>query len=414
MPTPIHLDPTALRAFWHRRQGLAAPQTGSPEQVLQRSGWLRTLGGIEVYLALRARVPTADRSWVEGAVARRELLVSPAVRGCIYLVPRADVPLALAVAEAQSRPRTEKDLAKVGVSHAEVEELALGALAALSAGPLGTDALRKAMPAGLVRSLGEVGKKIGMSSALPVALRWLEFEGKIVRSPWEDRLDSERYLWARPTQSPLAGSALPADPTERLGLLATRFFQHAGPASLVMFAEWSGLSQRDAKAALARAPVVPVTVAGEKVEFWMLETDLPELSEGVPSSERVSMLGFEDNLVALHGGARYFVDPRHHGIPVDTWGSGPASTLGAAAHPSERTLFVGDQMVGSWEYDLDAGSVIWGSFDALPPPMRAAIDEAAASVSVLIDSLGHARFVVLDNEASLRARAAKVRALRRG
>jgi len=51
-----------------------------------------------------------------------------------------------------------------------------------------------------VRSLGEKGKKLGLSSTLPPALRTLEFEGRIERTLEGGRLDSERYLWRLPAR----------------------------------------------------------------------------------------------------------------------------------------------------------------------------------------------------------------------
>ena len=56
-------------------------------------------------------------------------------------------------------------------------------------GPLSTDALRKSLPGGTVRSLGEKGKKVGISSTLPPAVRHLKLAPKrreAVEAPAED------------------------------------------------------------------------------------------------------------------------------------------------------------------------------------------------------------------------------------
>ena len=102
----------------------------------------------------------------------------PAARGCMYLVARPQVALALRLAARLTLPRAEREHAKAGIRPREVEELAAAVRETLTRkGPLTTEALRKALPEGSVRSLGEVGKKVGISSALPSALRLLEFDG---------------------------------------------------------------------------------------------------------------------------------------------------------------------------------------------------------------------------------------------
>src|SRR5437762_11327987 len=80
------------RALWLLRQGLKTAGSGPVDQVIARSGWLRTLGGADVYLAARARRPAMTRAELDAAVADGRLKVSMAVRGCIYLVPAAAVP----------------------------------------------------------------------------------------------------------------------------------------------------------------------------------------------------------------------------------------------------------------------------------------------------------------------------------
>src|SRR4051812_37109941 len=81
------------RATWHRKQGLAEPLSGSIEEIVGATSWPRTLGGVDVYLAVRARIPGLKRKDLDAAVDASRLQVTPAVRSCIYLVPRKDVPL---------------------------------------------------------------------------------------------------------------------------------------------------------------------------------------------------------------------------------------------------------------------------------------------------------------------------------
>ncbi|MCA9537554.1 MAG: winged helix DNA-binding domain-containing protein [Myxococcales bacterium] len=172
------IDPRRVCGEWARRQALAPRTSSTPAGKVHATGWLRTLGGIDAYLALRARLPEFSMAEVHAAIAAGELRVSPAARGCIYLVPQADLALALRMADLLSRRRNARELEKVGVPESEIEAIGDAVLAALDA-PLTTAEVRKALPDGLVRSLGAVGKKVGLSSPLPSALRALDFAGHI-------------------------------------------------------------------------------------------------------------------------------------------------------------------------------------------------------------------------------------------
>lgn len=111
-------------------------------------------------------------------------------------------------------------------------------VAGLLTSPSTTDALRRRLPAGAVRSLGERGKKVGVGSVLPVALRLLELSGRVERPLEGGRLDSERYLWrvAKESLPPLA--KVPTDAAARNAELFRIFLSWAGPAPLKDFASW--------------------------------------------------------------------------------------------------------------------------------------------------------------------------------
>src|SRR5688572_15968228 len=200
------------RAAMIAAQELDGTAGGSIASVLERTGFVRTLGGVEAYLAVRARLPKLRRADLDAAAEKGDVQVVPAVRGCMYLVGRAHVPLCLRLADRLSSGRAEKEQAKAGIRKGEVESVSRLVLDTLKAqGPMTTDTLRRALPAGSVRSLGEAGKKVGLSSPLPPALRRLEFEGAIERRTETGRLDTERYVWRRAGKDPFKGAKLPDD-----------------------------------------------------------------------------------------------------------------------------------------------------------------------------------------------------------
>ncbi|MCP3098908.1 winged helix DNA-binding domain-containing protein [Myxococcus sp. K15C18031901] len=406
----ISLD--RARAHWLRTQGLAEPLSLSLEALVGATGWVRTLGGADVYLALAARAPDMKRADLDRAVEASRLQVIPAVRGCIYLVPGSEVALTLRVAEAQYRKRAEREHAQSGIEPRELVDVGEAVLVALRKGPLSTDALRKALPAGVVRSLGEAGKKAGISSTLPPALRHLEFEGKVERSLEGGRLDTERYLWRLPARSPFAGAKVPADVEERNARLAALFFRQFGPATVADFAAWAGFSQREAKAAVERAALVPVEVEGLGAAAFVPEDAVAALGVEVPPATSVSFLPAGDLYFAARGGPGRVTDPRHHSLQVPRWGSAKDGTLGEVAHMSLRGVLDGDRLAGFWEFDAEEGEVLFHTFEPLSPKRRKQFAARAAEVaSFLEEEVGHARSFTLDTEASVAERAALIRSL---
>ncbi|REG29453.1 winged helix DNA-binding protein [Archangium gephyra] len=411
-PPVLTLSLERVRAHWHRKQGLAEPLRTSVEEVVASTGWLRTLGGVDAYLAARARVPGLKRQQLDEAVAQSRLQVVPAVRGCMYLVPRPEVPLVLRIAEEQHRKKADREYEKAGIEPRELADVGEAVLKALRKGPLSTDALRKALPEGTVRALGDKGKKVGISSTLPPALRHLEFEGKLERTQEGGRLDTERYLWRLPAKNVFTGAKVPAEPVERHARIASLFFKQAGPTPLESFTTWAALSQREARAALEKLPLVPVAVEGVEDGLWVMEEELAALREPVPASESLAMLAFEDSYLAFHGGPALFTDPKHHARKVPVWGNTKGGTLGDARYLFMRPLLDGDRLVGFWEYDVDAGAVVFGTFDKLAPKRRKAVEALAADVATFLrEEVGHAHSFSLDSDDTVRERAALVKAM---
>lgn len=403
------IDLRRARAHWYVQQGLAGPMDATPVEVVERTGWLRTLGGADVYLALRSRLPALKRIEVDAAVGAGRLRLSPAVRGCIYLVPERDHALALRTADVLSRRRTARDLEKVGVEDAEIAAAGEAVVEALEAGPMTTRQVRAAVPDEAVRSLGEVGKKIGMSSTLPVTLRTLEFAGRIERVPLDDRLDHEQYVWRRPAVAP-ALDGLPDDAAGLAGPLAEVFFGFAGPATLDEFVKWTGLTKGAAQKGMKAAGLVEVAIAGYAESAWVRAGDRAALEEAVEVEGGVALLNFADNYLAVRSTPAAFADEAHAGRAASSWGRGQ-KPLGEAAYLHARAVLDGDRLAGSWAWDPDAEAVVAEPFDDLAPARAEALAAAAASLTAFLkDEVGHARSTSIDTAKSQRQRLALVKA----
>jgi hypothetical protein len=406
--TPIPLDREQLRIVRMAAQGMCPTAGVPPMQLVERTGWLRTLGGADAYLALHARQRMLPRALIDDVVSRGDLRVVPSVRGCIYLVPKCDADLCLCIAESQSRARAEREHAKAGIKQGEIEDVGEAAWEALAkSGPMTTDALRRALPEGTVRSLGDAGKKVGISSPLPPALRHLEFARRIERRPEQGRLDNERYVWIANKKA--AASAMPDDPAKLHALLIDRFVHHAGAATLAMFSAWSGVTQRDAKAALSHAK--PQRAIDDSGDELLARADLEHLLRMGPAlASAVAFLPFEDNLVHLFGGPSHLVDDEYLDLETPRWGTSkgkpmPPIALRDNPHLALRPLLVDGRIGGFWEYDPDAEVALPRCFHAPSRASQILLEEQSEMVSALLRSeIGHGRSFSLDTDDELRHR----------
>ena len=407
------LDQSLARRLMIAAQGLGEGGA-SAEEVVGRTGFVRTLGGVDVYLAIRARRPETTPGEVESVATAGGLRIVPAARGCIYLVARDQVGMALQLAASLSQRRNEREQAKAGILEGELDRVGDAILAELGEhGPQSTHGLRRRLGETVVRSLGEAGKKVGLSSTLPPALRQLEFDGRIERRVEGHRLDRERYEWFLASDST---SQERLDEPELHGRLARLFLRAAGLATRPAFAAWSGLGQRAATKALVATGAVQVEIEGggevSGEAYWALPSWLASAREALESSPPVAFLPFEDNLVAFQQGPAFWVGSKYHAIEVPVWGRGRGSTLGDARHSSLRTLVAEGRIVGFWEFDPDTSSVVYEIFDPVTAATREQLEaEAAVTGAFLAEGLGHGRSFSLDTDDAMRRRVAHIRAL---
>ena len=413
-PSAPTLDSAQVRTIRLAAQGMALAPGMPPAHVVARVGWLRTLGGADAYLALHARQNRIARGLIDTQVQHGELRVVPAVRGCIYLAPKTDVALCLSIAESMSSARAAREHDKAGIKKGEIAKLSDQVSTLLTTkGPMTTDALRRALPDGSIRSLGDAGKKVGISSPLPPALRALEFARRIERTPEDGRLDHERYLWR--ALGPSTPVAMPSDLPHLHAQLLERFVHFAGVATLPMFCAWSGLSRRDATAAVPFAAVDCVVADHQDAVCRTDSNDLLRMAPAVDGA--VAFLSFEDNLVHLYGGPAHLVDDAHLDIEVPSWGASkskaaPTHTLCTAPHLALRPLLADGCLSGFWEYDPDVGVAMPRCFRTPSREAQKKIEEHSFAVSAFLRTeIGHGRSFSLDTDDELRLRCKLLRSI---
>jgi len=390
------MDAAKLRAWWSAKQGLDGSLDGkSPAEVLERSGWARSVGGVGPYLTLYARAGIG-RAEADRAVASLEIHELPAARGCTYVVPSKDFALALKVGMGFNEADM-KTAAKLGVTEKEVERLCDAVVRAVEKEPLDPDAIREAVGSA-ARSLGEAGKKKGMNSTLPLALGRLQTRGAIRRVPTNGRLDQQRYRYVAWRPNPLTKFAL--DDEESLVELGRRYFRWVGPATLAEFQWFAGASAKTAKAALE--PLKLVAVEGERLL-------LPDERDAFarfksPAKSNYMLVSSLDSLFAHRRELASLLeesDARHPLLRPTGRAGGALLDL-----PSHAIVDRG-RIAGLWEYDPETEAIACCAFAGKDKAIAAAVDKTAKWIK---KDLGDARSFSLD---SPKSRAPRITALRR-
>lgn len=393
------MDTKKLRAWWFHRQGLDGGLGGeSASTTLAQTGWARSVGGAAPYLTLFSR-GRLSREAVDAAVAGLEIHELPAARGCTYVVPACDFALALRAA-AGSCDADLKTAYKLGVTDREIGKLCEAVLKALEKDALDPEEIRKATGTAS-RSLGEEGKKKGLTTTLPLALGELQLTGEIRRVAVNGRLDQQRYRYCAWPRNPLEGSG--ARPEEVASELARRYFQWIGPASVSEFQWFCGLGTKAARAALE--PLKLEAIAKDD-PLLALPGDRERLEAfRVPKEAQYALVAGLDGLGLLKRNTKELIDPEDMQAPLfRRKGFGGEAPGDLPSHG----IFDRGRLIGFWEYDTETESIAWASFVARNRDLLSAVEETEQYVR---RELGDARSFSLD---SPKSRMPRLKALRAG
>ncbi len=385
-----HLTTELLRAWSWQRQGLDGSLKGASSQdVLDRAGWARSVGGANPYLTLFARAGLR-REQVDADVAALRIHELPTARGCTYVLGQDDFVWGLQLGrEAAVAPF--KVLARLGVERSEItllEEEVVNTLAE-AGNPLDPQQLRDEL-GGSVRSLGEEGKKKGASTTLPTALGLLQADGRIRRVPVNGRLDQQRYAY---TVWNLPGSDVD-DATARAWLME-RYLRWTGGATLKQSQWFTAFTVAHSKEALAAVDAVEVPTA-EGAVLWMLPDDVERLADfSPPGDEQIQLLAGTDSLVLLRRNSQDMFDEADRDRKVlDT-------TLALQADLSDHPILDRGRIIGLWQYDPEEERIAAWTF---APPTAAVTQRIAEVEDWIRTDLGDFRSFSLDSPSSRQPR----------
>jgi len=395
----MHLTDAKRRAWWSHKQGLDGRLAGATaSSVLAKTGWARSVAGAGPYLTLFSRAGIG-REAADAAVRDLQVHELPSARGCTYVVPDCD--FALALRAGQGFGDEMKTATKLGVTEREIAKLCEAVVSALAKAPLDPAELRDVLgPA--VRNLGEEGKRKGLTTTLPVALARLQEEGQIRRIPTNGRLDQQRYRYAVWRPNPLSQFKLSGD--EVYTELARRYFAWTGPATLAEFQWFSGLGVKAAKNAVEPLKLEPLAKGEERL---LLPADRVAW-EGfrVPKEPQYALVSSLDGLFLLRRDVKGLLDSADlaRKVPVE---KGKAE-IGGISDLLSHAIVDRGRLMGLWEFDPAAASIVWVSFVAKNGALKKAVERTQEYIR---NALGDARSFSLDSPKSREPRVAALRAM---
>jgi hypothetical protein len=388
-----------LRAWHAHLQGLDGPLSGaSAAQVLSETGWARSVGGTGPYLTLFSRAGIS-REAADLAVAKLEIHELPAARGCTYVVPAQDFALALKAGENFTQNDMKVAL-KLGVTEKEIDKLCEAVVKALGKGVMDPEEIRASVGSA-ARSLGEEGKKKGVSTTLPLALGALQSAGEIRRVPVNGRLDQQRYKYTLWRPNPMAKFKLSVD--EVSVELARRFFAWIGPASIEEFQWFSALGVKACKAACEPLKLEPLAPGDDRLLLPAQRAKFEAFK--IPKQAHYVLTSSIDGLQLLRRDLSGLCEAAD--LERKWFGEKGYVAGGALKDLPSHAIFDRGRLVGLWEFDTATDSIVWMSFVVKNKDLEKAVKITETYVR---EQLGDARSFSLD---SPKSRAPRVEALRK-
>lgn len=366
----------------------------SLDDAIRASGWLLAPGSSSPYLSLRGRSAQCTRAAVDEAILKdRSVVRVTGVRGEPFYVPADEAVLAVAAKGRRIDARIRQINKVVPISRGEIETLGMAIGEFLDEGPATVKQLEEGLPGGMLRSFGTDGRRAGVSGVLPVAMDYMEEEGKALLLDEGDRIDAEnrRYYAAHRVVDAFA-EPLP-DQLDVLPDALRVYLRSFGPARFEDFVWWAGTTLNRTKTAAKSLASDTGALAEFEVEslegtFVALPEDFETLQAFSPGDPVVALLPNRD---AFYLGRkvlnREFIDIENHEQLLARF---RGKAVAARVLPS---VVVDGRLVGIWEFNADDGAIRWtaiegeGADPAAIPHER--VDAAVAELSgFLRDDLG--------------------------
>jgi len=374
-----------LRAWWLRRQGLTpatAPKT--IEACVRLAGWLPTSGSTGVYLSIRARMPGASREAIDrAAIDGVSVIDVPGAHARpSVLVPRDEMTLALRLHSATFQKHLAPLFTSGSISEAALRGVGAHVCRLLDEGPLSSGEMRKSITH---PDAGEL---------LLGALNDLAVRGIVRRFPVDGRLDSSKYMYELRHADDRPDLDAEGDAAAVVAKAVEHFLSHHGPATADELTWWGELTKGAVRKALGTLGAEPLAFPGWAKEAWLLPGDMPAWrSFKGEGGDRVVLLPYRDPFVHMRRGPAIL--SRMAGAPVLD-GALKRVRLADVDSLNHHSILSGGNVIGVWEYDPKAETVLTRLWDADARLRRHVADAAADTAHFIREQLGDAKLAAVD------------------
>ncbi len=389
-----------IRAYLAHRQGLLEFSTKSNRQVLSDVGWVRSVGGHNIYIALHSR-NGSTKAQAEQDAKNHQIYEFASARGCTYFLPCDDFQVGIKAGQGfndASAIRTAKT--KLGFTDEDLGKLKAGIVGALKNGALDTTGIKKEL-GDLVVNFGEAGKKIGQTTSLSLGLLSLQAEAQIRRVPKGWTLEAQSYEYELFRDAPIVDDSFPKD--QAYADLAHRYWDWIGLASLAHFQWFSGLGVGAAKKATEGLNLMPVEGTDLLIHA---DNEADYRNFEAPKKPSYRLLTALDSLFLLRREVESLFDP------MDLAGNGENEKRGGGLVASNdlRNHAIVDRgrIVGLWEYETSSQSLVTALFVPMNDELESEIRRTEAFIR---DELGDCRSFSLDSPKSRQATIDALRAM---
>lgn len=320
-------------------QRLAGAQPVAPAAVVAGMGMLQAQDYLGALWAVGLRAQQVTQAGVEQALAQRQIVRTWPARGTLHFVAAPDVRWLLDLLAPRAIARSAGRFRQLELDEPTLARSRRLIARALQAGPaLTREALYQVLEAGGVSPLGQRGIHI---------LGRLAQEGLICFGARA----GQQHTFVLLDEWVPAAESLPRELA--LAELARRYITSHGPATVLDFVWWSGLTTSDARAGLdlARPHLEPDLVAGQT--YWRPRS---KPAAGAASRSAHLLPAFDEYLVG-YTDRTAVLDPRQ------------VKQINAGGGMLSPVIVVGGQVAGTWKRTLRRGAVtVTPSWFAAPTP----------------------------------------------
>jgi hypothetical protein len=345
------MDIAAQRLFNHH---IAGEKLQRPEDVVRWMGALQAQDYLQALWAIGLRMQSATVGAIEQAIADRKILRTWPMRGTLHFVPAEDAQWMLQLSPARLLAGDRRRQQQLDIDETTLHRTQQLFHKALTGGNRFTRSHMMAL-------IEEAG--ISTQGQRGYHLLWYMAQaGLICLGPMEHKEQTFVLLdeWVP--------HARKLSQEEGLAELARRYFPSHGPATLLDFARWAGITRTEARAGLEAAKAGLRMEKGNGQTYWM-SPDAPGKHADKRSSVHLLpsfdeyLLGYKDRSAVLAPEHAAKIVPGNNGVFFPM-------------------LVVGDQVLGTWKRTLDknALAIVLNPFTSLGEA-KEQMNEAAKTYS---------------------------------